>query len=396
MGFQRGDDLLHGCVRLWRSADVEWLDLRAKEMVWATGAELCKARGVFRIHKAQDFFVVLDCGDEAFLLAHLTTKPWEQGGKDFAALFLGQGGLDGSAENGSLAASFSLLFLNMLGGFFDQLQSEFIALAAGFSPVDEAVLAHDEAFGLRVFFAGFLHGESEFEAGAHPRNVHDFIAVNFFRHLDALRAGGHGNGGVRVRVVHMGVRDEAVERRVDRGGAGIQVECAMREHADHFVFGGRFQALLGAGCIHALKVEEFGLVKGGEVFFLRCPQVAAGSLHPHHFNHLAGQRVFFGNLGRGVASAGVGDPLVGAEAVRAVNEFFHGIRRDGVGGIPVHGDMFHVGWGGACCWHRLCLCCFFIVCRIKNLLNKEKANARSGTPSQINRMSECPRERANR
>ena len=360
-------------------------------MVWATGAKLRKARSVLRIHKAQDFFVVLDCGDEAFLLAHLTTKPWEQGGKDFAALFLGQGGLDGSAENGSLAASFSLLFLNMLGGFFDQLQSEFVALAAGFSPVDEAVLAHDEAFGLRMIFAGFLHGESEFEAWAHPRNVHDLVAVDFLRHLDALRAGGHGNGGVRVRVVHMGVRDEAVERRVDRGGAGIQVEGAMREHADHFVFGGRLQALLGAGCIHALEVEEFGLVEGGEIFFLRGPQVAAGAFYPHYFDHLASQRVFFGNLGRGVASAGVGDPLVGAEAVRAVNEFFHGIRRDGVGGIPVHGDMFHGGWGGVCCWHRFCFCWFFIVCRIKNDLNKEKANARSGTPSQIDRMSKRPR-----
>ena len=349
-------------------------------MVWATGAKLCKARGVLRVHKAQDFFVVLNGRDEAFLLAHLTTKPWEQGGKDFAALLLGQGGLDGSAENGSLAAAFGLLFLNMLGGFIDQLQREFVARAAGFSPVDEAVLAHDEAFGLRMIFAGFLHGESEFEAGAHPRNMHDLVAVDFLRHLNALRAGSHGNGGVRVRVVHMGVRDEAVERRIDRGGARIQVEGAMREHADHFVFGGRFQALLGAGCIHALEIEEFGLVEGGEVFFLRGPQVAARALHPHHFDHLASQRVFFGNLGRGVASAGVGDPLVGAEAVRAVNEFFHGIRRDGVGGIPVHGDMFHGGWGGVCCWHRLCLCCFFIVCRIKNLLNKEKPNACSGTP----------------
>ena len=157
----------------------------------------------------------MDCGDEAFLLAHLTAKPWEQGSKDLAAFFLGQGGLDGSAENSSLATAFGLLFLNVLSGFLNQLQCEFVALASGFSPVDEAVLAHDEAFGLRVFFAGLLHGEAEFEAGAHPRNMHDLVAVDFFRHLNALRTGGHGNGGIRVRVVHMGVRDEAVERCVD-------------------------------------------------------------------------------------------------------------------------------------------------------------------------------------
>jgi len=42
----------------------------------------------------------------------------------------------------------------------------------------------------------------------------------------------------------------------------------------------------------------------------------------------AGERIFFGDLGRRVAAAGVGDALVAAEQVRAVNEATDGIEAD--------------------------------------------------------------------
>src|SRR5439155_26490823 len=49
-------------------------------------------------------------------------------------------------------------------------------------------------------------------------------------------------------------------------------------------------------------------------------QTAAGTLHPEHFDRLAAERVFLHDLGGRVSAAGVGDPLVAAEQVRAVNQ----------------------------------------------------------------------------
>ena len=49
-------------------------------------------------------------------------------------------------------------------------------------------------------------------------------------------------------------------------------------------------------------------------------QIAAGAFDPEHFDLLAGERILFHDLRRRVAAAGVGDALVAAEHVRAINE----------------------------------------------------------------------------
>jgi hypothetical protein len=89
-------------------------------------------------------------------------------------------------------------------------------------------LAHDEADGLGVIGAGLLHGQTEFETRAYPREVHNFVAVNVACRFFAARAGGHGNRGVGMRVIDVRVGDEAVQRRVDGRWAGLsaKVQCA--------------------------------------------------------------------------------------------------------------------------------------------------------------------------
>ena len=223
--------------------------------------------------------------------------------------------MNGSAKNGGFSAALDLFLFNVGGSFFDELQGEFVALASGFSPVDETVLAHDKSIGLRVVFAGLLHGEAEFEAGPHPWKVNDLIAVNLLGDLNAVGTRGDGDGRVRMCVVHMGVGDEAVEWGVDRGGAGIQVESSVGIHADHLVLGRAFQSLVRAVRINALEVDELRLVEGGEVFRLGSAEVSAGAFHPEHFDFLAGEGISFPDFRRGVTASCVGDPLVGAEAV---------------------------------------------------------------------------------
>ena len=208
------------------------------------------------------------------------------------ALFFGKSGLNRTTEDGGFATTFFLFFLNVGGGFVDQLQREFVALATGIRPVDEAVLAHDESFSLRVLFAGFLHRQTEFKTGAHPRNVNDLVTIDRFRHLNAIRTSGNRDGGIRVGVIDVSVRDEAVQRRVDGRGTRVEVEGAMREHGDHIVLGLRFDAFVWAGCIKFLKSEKLGLVERGKVLLLGSTKITARSLHPKNLEFFTGDWVF--------------------------------------------------------------------------------------------------------
>ena len=321
-------------------------------------AEFREAWSLLGVDEAQDFLVVLDGSDEAFLGAHLTAEPRQKGCEDGVAFFLGQGGVSCSAKNGGFSAALGLFLFNVGGGFFDELQGEFVALASGFSPVDQTVLAHNEAVCLRVFLAGLLHGEAEFEAGAHPWDVNDLVTVNFLGDFNAVRTCGDGDGRVWMRVVHMGVGDEAVERRVDRRRARIQIESRVRIHAHHIVLGLAFEAFVGAARVDTLEVDEFGLVERGEIFLLRGAEVAAGALDPEHFDVLSGERVGLSDFRGGVAAAGVRDALVGAEAVRAVDEFLDRAGKNGVRRVPVTGDM-HQGF------HGVGFYLFFIDCPAK-------------------------------
>ena len=99
------------------------------------------------------------------------------------------------------------------------------------------MLAHDEADRSGVICAGLLHGETEFETRAHPRKVHNFVAVNVACRFLAARAGGHGNRGIGMRVIDVRVGDETVQRRVDGRRARIESERAVRIHTDHVVLG---------------------------------------------------------------------------------------------------------------------------------------------------------------
>ncbi len=139
--------------------------------------------------------------------------------------------------------------------------------------------------------------------------------------------GGDGDDGVGVHVVDVVARDVGVERGVDRGGAGVEAEGGVGEVADHLV-------LVVGAAVEGFEGFELRHVEGGEAVELHRADVAAGALDPEDFDGFAGERVGLGDLGGGVAAAIVGDALVAAEEVGAVEEEFGLAHAGGAGVVP--------------------------------------------------------------
>jgi len=139
------------------------------------------------------------------------------------------------------------------------------------------------------FFLDLLHGEAELETGAHPADVFHLAAEDLLGQLLAALARGDRDDRVRVHVVDMLAGEEAVEGRVDRGGAGIEVEGRVGVGADHVVLGLGLEPLVGADAVALLKSDQLLLVEGGEVLALGGAEIAAGALDPEHLDHLTGE-----------------------------------------------------------------------------------------------------------
>ena len=215
------------------------------------------------------------------------------------------------------------------------------------------MLAHHDGLDRRVLPLDFLHGEAELEAGAHPGDILHLSAEDLLRQFLATLARRDGDDGVRVHVVDALSGQEAVKRRVDRGGAGIQVEGRVGVGADHVVLGLGLESLVGTGAVTLLEADELLLVERGEVLALGGAEIATRTLHPKNLDHLTGEGILLHDLGGGVATTGIGDALVGAEEVGAVDELVDGIELGGLGVVPEVGER--------CMWHMCgCLVCWTV------------------------------------
>ena len=206
------------------------------------------------------------------------------------------------------------------------------------------MLTHHDGLDRGILLLDLLHGEGELEAGAHPADILHLAAKDLLRQLLATAACGDRDDRVRMHVVDMLAREEAVERCVDRGGAGIEVEGGVGVGADHVVLGLGLQPLVGAGAVALLQTDQLLLIEGGEVLALGGAEITARALHPEHLEHLPGEGILLHDLGGGVAAAGVGDALIGAEQVGAVDELVDVIELGGLGVIPEVGQWL-VGHG---------------------------------------------------
>ena len=230
------------------------------------------------------------------------------------------------------------------GRLFDQRERQVVTGFVVISPVDQAVAAQDDADAARIGRDRLSKHQAQVEARSLPIDPDDRVAVNLAGKLPPIAAGSDGDDGVGVAVIDMPIGDEGVQRRVDRAGARIQVVDAMRVHGDHGVFDWRLDALDFRRVVDVLQLHQLVPVKRGEVFALAGAQVATRALDKHDVHIRARQRIDLRDFAGGVAAAGVGDALVGAEQVGAVDQPFYGVERVGAGLIPQVIDMAVLGW----------------------------------------------------
>ncbi len=158
-----------GCVfRLRVPVDVERLDFCAQEMVGARGAEFREAGGVVRVDEAEDFFIVLHGADHALLRGDVAAQPREDGCENGAAFLCRECLVFRSAEGCRVAALRCVLGFDVGGCLFNEIESVCVALLLVIGPGDEAMLAHHDRVHVWLLGGDLLHGEAEFEAGAHP------------------------------------------------------------------------------------------------------------------------------------------------------------------------------------------------------------------------------------
>ena len=91
---------------------------------------------------------------------------------------------------------------------------------------------------VRIFARQPAKLEAELEARPPPGQPADLVAEDFPGQRLGVGGGGNGDHRVGMHVIDVRVRDEGVQRRVDRGGARIEIEGAMRKLAHHLVFVG--------------------------------------------------------------------------------------------------------------------------------------------------------------
>ena len=143
----------------------------------------------------------------------------------------------------------------------------------------------------------------------------------------AVPRGGNRDHRIRVHVIDMTMREEAVERGIDARRARVQVERAMPEIRRHLVF------VLAAAIDRAEAVEPVEIQRGEAIELCRT-QVAARAFHPENLDGFPGQRIGGGDLCRRVSTAEVRDAQVGSEEVGTIAQQLGLGEARGMGLIP--------------------------------------------------------------
>ena len=195
----------------------------------------------------------------------------------------------------------------------DDVEGGLVAALRVVAPGEEAVALEHAALRLRVLAREPLQPQAELVARPLPRQPADLVAEDLGRQRLRVLRRGKGDDRIGVHVIDMAAGHIGMERRVDRRRPRVQVEGAVGQVAHHLV-------LVLDAAIEALQRLELRHDERREAVELHRADVAARALDPQHLDGLAGQRVLLRHLGRGVAPAVVGDPLVRAEQVRAIEE----------------------------------------------------------------------------
>ena len=146
-----------------------------------------------------------------------------------------------------------------------------IAFLRGRAPGEQPVTAEHDALHVRIGFGHRAELEPKVEARPLPGQKAKLAAIDLFRERFRVFARGDRNDRVRMNVIDMAVRNEAVQRCVDRGRARIEVEGAMVVERDHLI-------LVLEAAIDRLEAEELVEIERRETVELHRTDVAAGAL----------------------------------------------------------------------------------------------------------------------
>ena len=97
------------------------------------------------------------------------------------------------------------------------------------------MLAHHDRADAWIFLDDLLHRETQLKPRAHPGHVNHFIAEDLLCEVLAAAARGDGDNRVRMHVIDMLAENEAVQGRIDRARARIEIECCVKIHRNHVV-----------------------------------------------------------------------------------------------------------------------------------------------------------------
>ncbi len=297
-------------------------DLGAQEMVGAGGAQRRQLLEPVRVDELQHRGRHVDMADLGLAGADPAAQPRQQAAHDPPPLVLRQRLEPRPAERGRPVVGVEPV-LRLL----DDAQRGLVAGLAVLPPGEQPVAAEHAAHMMRVGARDRLQLQPQLVARALPGQPADLVAVDLAG--QGLRAPRRRDRDHRVRVdmVDVAIGQVGVQRRVDAGGARVEVEGAVRQVAHHLV-------LVREAAIEALQLVELGHVERREAIALHRAEIATGALDPEHGHLLAGQRIGHRQLGRGVAAAIVGDPLVAAQQVGAVEQPPRLVEAGGVSVVP--------------------------------------------------------------
>ncbi len=181
--------------------------------------------------------------------------------------------------------------LDERGGAVDDFERRLVAGLVVVVPRAHAVMAEQHPFRLRVLRDQGLHQEPDVEARPLPGQVDHLVAVDLAAQALLIHRRRHRDHRVRVKVVDVPLRDEGVERRVDRARARVEVVDAMAVEGVHLILDCRLRAALGRFEVSALHGPDLLDMERGEPVALGGAQVAARALDPEHLDVVTAERV---------------------------------------------------------------------------------------------------------
>ena len=212
--------------------DDQRADLGAQEMVGAGRAQRGQTLHLVGVHELQHRVAVGEMPDHMLLTRHHAPDRGHQAGRGGATLIGGQALMPGPPE-GVFACG---LFREPVHGGLDDVQRQVVAVPRVIGPGEQPVAFQHDAPGVRVPGTEVRQPQAQLVSRLFPRQPADGVAEDLLRQGFAVPGRRDGDNGVGVHVIDVPGRDIGVQRRVDAGRAGVQVEGAMGQVGDHLVF----------------------------------------------------------------------------------------------------------------------------------------------------------------